>query len=381
MMQVESKLIHSKPDFQLHSNYVNPPIYRGSTVLYKSVDELEKSNRDTLKQQLLNYGRFGYPSTKEFEYQMTQLEGGFDSVCTGSGLSAISTSIWSFVESQDHILVCDSVYYPTKRFCESLKKFGIEVEFFEAQTGSEISKLIKANTKLVFMESPASANFRLQNVKEIAEVCNQKKIVSMIDNTWASPLFFKPLNLGVNVSIHSATKYITGHSDSFLGVVVCDQLSYPKIRAGAINWGQNASGDDVHLALRGLKTLPLRMQQHYHQTYSFALWLESFSVVQEVNYPALKSHPDHNLWRENFSGAGSVFSIKFIEELPAENFRQMLNQFKIFGLGYSYGGFESLVVPIMGQKHQIRLHIGFENISDLKMDFIQAFEAVFGKMK
>jgi cystathionine beta-lyase len=386
MPRIETTLIHSGHFPQEQHGFVSPPIYRASTVLYKSVKHLEESARDPMKNVGTVYGRFGTPSTRQFESAICQLENAYGAVCTGTGLSAVTTAILAFAKSGAHILISDSAYFPTRRFCNSLHRFGVEVEYYDPMIGSQIESLIQPQTRLVYIESPGSLTFEVQDVPAIVAVCRRHGVVSMIDNTWATPLFFQPLKLGVNMSIHSATKYITGHADSFLGIVACDDLTYSEVRACAIDLGQMASADDVHLGLRGLRTLAVRMRQHSVQALELAQWLKARPEVEAVYHPALPESLGHEIWKRDFSGSSGLFSIELKKGFEKDQVDRMINALRIFGIGHSWGGFESLIVPADPSSFRttgdwtkrgaiLRLHVGLENVQDLKMDLENGFRA------
>lgn len=382
---IDTTLIKTGIKSQEHHGFVNFPLYRGSTVLYNNVEEMEKSTNDPLRINLPFYGRFGTPTSKNFEASISEIEGGYSAICTNSGLSAITTSILSFIGNGDHILISDSVYMPTRNFCDSLSNFGIEVEYYDPCIGSEIEQKIRVNTKIVFMESPGSSTFEVQDVPSITHICNQKKVVTIIDNTWATPVYFNPIKVGVDVVIHSATKYIMGHSDGLLGVIVCkDELIYSRIRKWAIRLGQSASDENTYLALRGLKTISTRLQKHQNQALILAEWFQSRKEVIEVIYPPLKEDKGHSIWKRDFTGASGLFSVLISDEYSKKSIDQMLNSLKLFGLGHGWGGFESLLVPIshpstyrsFGQFNKgtfLRINVGLEDTEDLIADLEQAF--------
>lgn len=385
---LETELIHRGNHPEEQGGYVSPPLFRGSTVLYRTIQEMQESANDKMKMQNRVYGRFGSPNSRNFESVLAGLENGFGTVCTVSGLSAITTAIMTFVQTGDHLLVSDSVYFPTRRFCDSLARFGITTEYFDPCLGAEIATKLRPETRLVFLESPGSMTFEIQDIPTIAKVCRARGVISLIDNTWATPLFFKPLDFGVNISIHSATKYITGHADSFLGAIVCDQSTYAQVRSTAIDLGQKAGAEDVHLALRGLRTLSVRLKQHDENGRALANWLQTQPEVESVCHPALPSHPQHHLWKRDFTGACGLFSFQFKTAVSKESIGQFVNALKIFGIGHSWGGFESLIAPVQISEHRqfipdqqepsrsLRLHAGLESVEDLKEDLTQAFQVL-----
>lgn len=383
---LDTALVHVGSEPRQQFGYVNPPIYRGSTALYDSVAAMETSQKDALKRTLPAYGRFGSPTCRAFEAAMTELERGFASVCTSSGLAAITTAILGFVEAGDHVLVSDSVYLPTRNFCESLRRFGIDAEYYDPCIGGGIEGMLRPNTRMVFMESPGSMTFEVQDVPAISAVCRARGVVTLIDNTWATPLFLRPLSLGVDISIHAATKYITGHSDSFLGVIVCnDEANYAAVRSSAIRLGQCAGADDVYLGLRGLRTLAVRLRQHQEQALTLAQWLSEQPEIAEVIYPALPGAAGHALWKRDFSGAAGLFGVVLQPHFEKPAVDAMLDGMRLFGLGHSWGGFESLIVSSNPGVHRmpgqwqrrgvlLRVHVGLENIDDLKADLVEGLQ-------
>ena len=366
-------------------SYVNPPIQKASTALYKNVTEMTRSLSDRLKVSSPVYGRFGTPTAREFEYIISSLEMGFKAICTCSGLSAITSAVLAFIQNGDHILISDSVYLPTRNFCNSLSRFGVMVEYYDPCIGYRIGAKFKPNTRLVYMESPGSSTFEVQDVPAIAKLCKQHNILSIIDNTWPTPVNLNPIPLGVNVVIHSCTKYITGHSDSILGVIISDKESYEALRTYTIQSGQCAGNEDIYSAILGLRTLSMRLKFHQNQAIQIAQWLSENPLVSEILYPALADHGQHGLWKRDFRGASGVFSFLLSEHISKESLDRMLNKLKVFGLGHSWGGHESLLIPVDDPKSYrlpeswkksgwlMRISLGFEDIEDLKQDLEQAF--------
>ena len=346
---------------------------------------MERSLNDKLKSVSPVYGRFGTPTAKKFEYIMATLERGFKAISTCSGLSAITSSILAFTSSGGHILVSDSVYLPTRNFCNMLERFGVTVEYYDPCIGAEIQKKFKENTQLVYMESPGSVTFEIQDIPSITALCKQHNITTIIDNTWATPINLNPISLGVNVVIHSCTKYITGHSDSILGVIIADKQSYNQLRTFTIQSGQCAGNEDIYKAIQGVRSLSIRLRHHEIQAIQMAQWLSDISIVSEVIFPLLKTHPQHQLWKRDFQGASGVFSFILSDEITKDSLDRMLNKLTIFGLGHSWGGHESLLVPMESPQNYrlanswnrsgwlMRMSLGFEDINDLKYDLTQAF--------
>ncbi|MFJ7258718.1 cystathionine beta-lyase [Streptomyces globosus] len=386
----ETQLVHAGSDPGRQGGYVNPPIHRASTALYRDTAEMEASQADPLKRGTPVYGRFGTPTGRAFEEALTVLEGGHATVATCSGLAAITTAILAYVRAGDHILVSDSVYLPTRKFCDSLAALGVETEYYDpCATGAAIDALIRPRTRLLYLESPGSTTFEVQDIPAITAVCRARGVATIADNTWATPAFCRPLELGAGVDavVHSATKYLTGHADSILGAIVCTEESHPLIRGAAIRLGQCAGADDVYLGLRGLRTLGPRLARHQEQALDLARWTAAQDGVASVLHPALPEDPGHTLWRRDFTGAAGLFGVELDPRFTKPAVEAMLNAFRIFGLGHSYGGYESLVVPADPTAHRlpgtwsgrgplIRVHVGFESPDDLKEDLRTALKAL-----
>ncbi len=387
ILQIETELISIGNNPEQQFGFVSPPIYRGSTAIYPDVPTMKTIINSPLKLEYPNYGRFGTPSSHNYENSLAKLEGGFNTVLTGSGLSAITTAILTFLKTGDHILVSDSVYLPTRNFTHTLARFGIQVDYFNPRWGKEIKNLIKPNTRVCFLESPGSLTFEIQDIAKIAEISQKNNIITMIDNTWSTPMFFKPLELGIDISIHSGTKYLTGHADSFLGAIICNSKTYPEIRTQALQMGQFAAPEDVQLGLRGLRTLDVRLQRHQKSALTLAHWLESQPEIQEVLHPALPTSKDHHLWKKYFSGSSGLFGFHLKNQWSSDQINQMIHKLELFKLGHSWGGFESLVMisdpanfrttsSFKEKGALLRLHIGLENVEDLKNDLRNALNSL-----
>lgn len=376
---MDTRLVHAGSDPRQQHGYVNPPVHRASTVLYEDVAAMDASQADPLKRRMPVYGRFGTPTGRAFETALTDLEGGHAAVATCSGLAAITTAILSFVRAGDHILVSDSVYLPTRKFCHSLADLGVETEYYDPRADKSIEELFRPTTRLVCLESPGSTTFEVQDVPAVTSVCRTHDVITLIDNTWATPVFHRPLELGADVVVHSATKYLTGHADSILGAIVCSEETYPAVRATAIRLGQCAGADDVYLGLRGLRTLGVRMREHHHQAIGLASWLREQEGVRAVLHPALPGDPGHELWCRDFTGAAGLFGLELEPGPGKPAVDALLGELRLFGLGHSYGGYESLIVPADPVTHRLpgtwtgrgpllRVHVGFEALNDLKED-------------
>ena len=359
---------------------VNPPIYHASTVGFESYAELRSAGKGQYEG--FTYGTDGSPTQKAFERAITDLEGGYWTRAVPSGLLAITCTLQAFLKSGDHLLICNSVYGPVRRFATTvLQKFGVTTSYFPADCGADIADHITPQTRLILMESPGSNTFEIQDVGAITTVAKQHGIITAIDNTWPTPLFFKPFQYGVDISIHSVTKYISGHSDVLLGTVTvseaCYERFYKLVRALEIFAPQEA----CYLALRGLKTLKVRLKQHEASALAIATWLQDQPGVETVLHPALPSHPEHHIWQRDFQGSSGIFSFVLDSQYDEDAVARFVDALQLFGIGYSWGGYKSLVTA--GQFAQsdisryhgrwmIRLNIGLEEIEDLKADICQA---------
>jgi len=358
---------------ETYYGFVNPPVYRGSTVLYPDLATFEK------RQMPYPYGRMGSPTTTSLEEAMTRLEGGAGTVLTSSGLSAIAVALQSQLSSGDHLLVTDSCYAPTRKLCDMLlARFGVSVEYYDPRIGGDIARLIRPETRVIFLESPGSQTFEIQDLSPIAQIARDRGIVTMIDNTWATPLFLRPLDLGIDISIHAATKYIGGHSDIMLGTVTANEATFEAVKATWNALGECAGPDVAWLGQRGIRTLSARLKEQMEAGLTVARWLEARPEIDQVLHPALESHPDHALWKQYFSGASSLFSI-VLKPGPNAALAAFLDDLALFGMGASWGGYESLVLPFDprgvrtatawdAEGPAVRLHIGLEAIDDLLAD-------------
>jgi cystathionine beta-lyase len=380
-------LVHAGRDPERNHGIVNPPVYHCSTVLFSSVEQLLETRRDRASGAFegYTYGREGTPTTRALEDAVTELEGGYRAVTASCGLGAISASLMAFLQTGDHLLIVDSVYGPARHFCEDvLRKFGVEVEFFDPLIGADITSLFRDRTRIVYLESPCSLTFEIMDVPAIARACRERGIVTIMDNTWASPLCFRPLSHGVNVSIHAATKYISGHSDLMLGLAICDEEHFVPVKKTASTAGYCGGPDDIYMALRGLRTLRVRMTRHQESALTVARWLQGRPEIERVMYPALPDDPGHALWQRDFTGASGLFGAAF-KQCTDTQFAAMLDHLDLFKLGYSWGGFESLVVPTYpstlrsakayaGEGPALRLHVGLEDPDDLIRDLERGFK-------
>ncbi len=360
-----------------HQGIVNPPVYHASTVLFRDTDDLRRRGPRRLDEVV--YGRFGTPTTFAFEEAMAAAEGGARSVAVGSGKAAIAVALTSFLAAGDHLLMVDSAYGPTRSMAAGwLPRFGIETTFYDPCIGAGIADLLRDNTRVVFLESPGSLTFEVQDVPAIAAAAHARGCTVILDNTWASPLYFRPFEHGVDVSIQAATKYVSGHSDVMLGAVTTTEALHPAVRRGAQSVGATVGPDDLYLGLRGLRTLDVRLQRHMETGLALARWLGRQPEVERVLHPGLAGDPGHALWQRDYLGASGLFGVVLQPASPAA-FDAFLNGLELFGIGFSWGGFESLIVPAMldgaratrpwpAPGRTFRLHAGLEDVDDLRRD-------------
>lgn len=375
----DTRAVHNGRDPGLQGGMVNAPVYHGSTVIYATLEELELSRLEHDAKGKVVYGRLGSPSTFALENAMADLENGFGSISVSSGLAAVTTSILAFAGSGDHVLMADTVYGPTRAFCDSfLGKIGVDVTYYDPLVGENIESMIKSNTKLIFMESPGSMTFEIQDVPKIVSIANKYDVTTALDNSWATPLFYKPLDFGVNLSVTAATKYIVGHADAMLGLITTDEKSFYLVKKCRDLLGQSLAPDDVYLGTRGMRTLAVRVRQHQHQALALAEWLSGHDEVLEVLHPAFANCPGHDIWARDFKGSTGLFSF-IIKPRPKKALANMLDHMKLFSMGFSWGGFESLIVPQYPEKSRtatswerqgqvMRVHVGLEDIEDLISD-------------
>ena len=379
-MKDDTILAHAGLHPHDNQGIVNPPVYHASTVLFPTLETYRNASTARVR-----YGRRGTPTTFALEEAVTALEGGEGAVLAPSGLAAIAVSLTACVESGDHVLVTDSTYAPTRRFCDGvLSRFGVETDYYDPMIGGDIDKLIKPNTKVVWVESPGTQTFEIQDIPAISKAAHAHGALVLMDNTWASGYFFKALKHGVDISVHAGTKYIVGHSDAMFGVIVCNKATFETVRESAQLFGNCAGPDDVYLALRGFRTLGVRLMRHYESGLKLANWLQERPEVLRVMHPGLPDDPGHALWKRDFTGASGLFGfvLDISGEVPLAAF---VDDLKYFGMGASWGGFESLILPTQPEKSRtatewspggqaMRIHIGLEDPEDLIADLAAGFK-------
>lgn len=379
---IHTRLAHIGNDPRAFFGFVNPPVVHASTVLFPDAATMAARN------QKYTYGTRGTPTTDALRSAIDTLEGSAGTILVPSGLAAVTIPLLAFLSAGDHLLIVDSVYHPTRNFADTmLKRLGVEVDYYDPLVGAGITALMKPNTKVVFTESPGSNTFEMQDIPAIAREAKARGAVVMMDNTWATPLYFRPLDHGVDISIHAATKYPAGHSDVLLGTVSANEACWKRLQETHFTMGCCAAPDDVYQVLRGLRTMGVRLERHEENALDVARWLEGQQGVARVLHPGLESFPGHDIWKRDFSGASGIFSIVLSGggEREAHAF---LDALEIFGLGYSWGGYESLAVHVfLGdrtvakgdyQGPVIRLQIGLENPEDIKADLARGLAAAAG---
>jgi cystathionine beta-lyase len=377
-MGSRTRLVHAGRQPFENFGFVNTPIYRGSTVLAPDMESLQARKARFI------YGTKGTPTTEALESAWSEIAGAAGTVLTPSGLSAITVAILSVVKAGDHILVTDSVYRPTRNFCDTvLSRLGIEITYYDPLVGTAIGDLMGPKTRVIFVEAPGSQSFEMQDIPAIAEIAHARGACVIMDNTWATPLFFPPHQRGVDLAVEAGTKYLSGHSDLLLGMVSATAEYWQRLRDTFDAFAMCAGAEDVFLGLRGLRTMELRLREAERQGLALAHWLASRPEVSRVLHPALPEHPGHEIWRRDFSGSSGLFSV-ILKPASREAVAALLDHLELFGLGYSWGGYESLVIPFDCRTYRtstrwdpegpaLRFSVGLEDIEDLKADLDEGF--------
>ncbi len=373
-------------DPEAQHGIVNPPTYRASTVLFPTLAAMEAARPD----RGVYYGRYGTPTTMALQDSLAALEGGHRSLVVGSGKTAITSTLLALLQAGDHLLVADSAYAPTRRFCDgTLAKLGIATTYYDPLlAGAGLRDLFRPNTRLIFCESPGSLTFEVQDIPAIAETAHAAGALVLFDNTWASPLYLKPFGLGVDVSIQAVTKYVGGHSDLMMGAITAGTAEvFERLRPSVMEVASAAAPDDCYLALRGLRTLAARLERHQRSALEVAAWLAARPEVAQVLYPALPGAPGHDLWRRDFLGASGLFAF-VLNSCSKAQVAALVDHTELFGMGYSWGGYESLLIPVRPETCRtattwhangptLRIHVGLEDPGDL----IRDLEAGLGRLR
>ena len=380
---INTRLSHIGPNPRDFHGFVNPPVVHASTVLFPDARTMET------RAQQYTYGTRGTPTTDALCEAIDELEGSAGTILVPSGLAAVTVPFLGFLSAGDHALIVDSVYFPTRHFCDTmLARLGVAVDYYDPEIGAGIEALMRPNTKLVHTEAPGSNTFEMQDIAAISAVAHRHGAVVTMDNTWATPVYFKPLDFGVDISIHAATKYPSGHSDVLFGTVSANAAHWERLHETQITLGTCASPDDSYQILRGLRTMGIRLERHQHSALELASWLEGRDDVATVLHPGLPSFPGHAIWKRDFKGASGIFSIVLDGGAPERHKAKahaFLDALTYFGLGWSWGGFESLAVHVgLGDRRVrkapaegpvLRLQIGLEDVKDLKADLERALAA------
>jgi cystathionine beta-lyase len=376
-----TRLVRTGRDADLTGPFVNPPVVHASTVLFDSVDEMIARKSRYL------YGRWGTPTLEAMEQAVSDLEGAAGTVLSPSGLAAISTALLSCLSAGDHLLMVDCAYYPSRHLTETvLKRFGVETTFFDPAIGAGIRDLFQPRTRAVYLEVPGSLTFEMQDLPAIAAAAHEGGATVIVDNTWATPLYYRPLALGADIVVHAGTKYFGGHSDVMLGTASATAAAWPNLVQTQRLMGLAVGPDDAFLGLRGLRTLAVRLDRQMRSALRVAEWLADRPEVGRVLHPALPEDPGHALWKRDMTGASGLFAFTLAAWGEPEA-KRLIDGLELFGIGASWGGYESLatlasknltrtVNPWPAGRQLIRVHIGLEDPDDLIADLAASFERV-----
>ncbi len=386
-MKSDTRLTHVGRSPRNQYGAVNPPVVRASTIVFETLEDLQRARDHRQQPGNYVYGRLGTITTASLEQLMTDLEGAADSFLVSSGLAAITAALMAVVKTGDHLLVVDCAYLPTRKFTQGvLADFGVEVEFIPSACGAEIAERFRDNTRAIYLESPGSLTFEMQDLRAIAEVARERGIYTVMDNTWASPLGCRPLSLGIDISLHAGTKHIVGHSDAMLGIICCNEETRPLVASMVRALGHACGSEEAYLGQRGARTLSVRLERSSQSALRICQWLQQRPEVARVFYPPLPDDPGHALWKRDFTGACGLFSIELAEPPNQQALAAMVDGYQLFSIGASWGGYESLVrveVPVRtaqtweGNAPIIRYNIGLEDCDDLLADL----EAGFARLR
>ena len=367
-------LVHRGRGPAVSGRSVNLPIDQGSTLLFDTLAEFETARATRYEHGTLYYGRYGNPTSFALERMMAALEGGYGCVSLSAGLTAVTVALMAATKAGDHVLVADNVYGPTRGFCDSvLARYGVKVAYFDPMIGEGLAELMRPNTAAVMFEAPGSGTFEVPDIPAIAGIARANGAISILDGTWATPVFCRPLDLGVDVVVHSGSKYICGHADAMIGFIICNEATYPAMRKMTLDIGDKAGGQDVFLALRGLRTLEIRMRHAQEAGMAIARWLGEQPQTLKVLHPAFPDCPGHDVWQRDFSGAAGLFSVLF-KPCSDSQLHAFVDALSLFSVGVSWGGFESLVLPVKPNRtatpwtaegRVVRFSIGNEDINSL----------------
>jgi cysteine-S-conjugate beta-lyase len=383
-MKKETQIVSLGRDKKWTKGVVNPPVFRASTMLFETMEEMRFASKNKTNGEMF-YGRRGGPTHFAFQAAIAELEGGVGTALYPSGSAAISGSLLSFLKAGDHLLMVDNAYEPTRALCDGLLAgFGIETTYYDPLIGAGIKDLIQENTKVLFLESPGSVTMEIQDVPTLSQIAHDNNVIVMLDNTWASPINSRPFEMGVDISIQAATKYIVGHSDVMIGTATSNEKHWAQLRENSYLMGQCTSPDDVYLASRGLRTLSVRMNQHEKNALKVANWLATRPEVDHLRHPAFETCPGHEFFKRDFSASNGLFSF-VLKEGNVKSVTALVENMHHFKMGFSWGGYESLILPVFGieklrtvttwdsKKPLVRLHIGLENVDDLIADLEAGF--------
>ncbi|CAI4440119.1 BBM_1a_G0017590.mRNA.1.CDS.1 [Saccharomyces cerevisiae] len=377
-VSTQLSVIGRNPDEQC--GFVNPPLYKGSTIIHKKLEDLEQ------RKGRFFYGTAGSPTIANLEDAWTHLTGGAGTVLSPSGLGSISLALLTLSKAGDHILITDSVYIPTRMLCDGLlAKFGIETEYYDPSIGEDIEKLVKSNTTVIFLESPGSGTMEVQDIPALVSVAKKHGIKTILDNTWATPLFFDAHAHGIDISVEAGTKYLGGHSDLLLGLASANEECWPLLRSTYDAMAMLPGAEDCLLALRGMRSLHLRLKDAERKALNLAAWLENRDEVEIVLHPAFKDCPGHEYWVRDYKGSSGLFSIVLKDGFTRAGLENMVEKMKIFQLGFSWGGYDSLITPVNPPRQRkiaswshhsfaLRIQVGLEDFEDLKTDLELGFE-------
>ncbi|GLS91948.1 cystathionine beta-lyase [Psychromonas marina] len=384
-MKKETQIVSLGRDKKWTKGVINPPVFRASTMLFETMEEMRFATKNRANGEMF-YGRRGGPTHFAFQAAIAELEGGVGTALYPSGSAAISGALLSFLKAGDHLLMVDNAYEPTRALCDNLLAgYGIETTYYDPLIGAGIKDLIQENTKVLFLESPGSITMEIQDVPTLSRIAHENDLIVMLDNTWASPINSRPFEMGVDISIQAATKYIVGHSDVMMGTATSNEKYWDQLREHSYLMGYCTSPDDVYLASRGLRTLGVRMAQHEKNALKVANWLATRPEVDHLRHPAFESCPGHEFFERDFSASNGLFSF-VLKEGNLKSITALVENMAHFKMGFSWGGYESLILGVFGidklrtattwdsSKPLIRLHIGLENVDDLIADLEAGFE-------